>query len=148
MFLYLRKIFTSFWDMISLGKKGSFANLRIDISASALALTSASASALQKNFFFLAKFLFYLSKFLMKKTSIVKSFSSTLAHFLRVSATVLRSYSVENLLAPASEEWNSTVEVISKVLNKLTSQSWVLHVCEFLIKNHIRDNFLEIFFKF
>ena len=48
----------------------------LEISASASAMTS----ALQKNFFFLRSFYFYFSKFLMKKTSMVKSFSSTLVH--------------------------------------------------------------------
>ena len=71
--------------MISLDKKGPFGNFHIDISASALALTSALVSALQ---IFLSSFYFCLSKFLMKKTSIVKFFSSTLAHFLGVSAAV------------------------------------------------------------
>ena len=58
----------------------------LEISASALALNS--ASALQKKFFFLRSFYFCLSKFLMKKTSMVKSFSSTLAHLPGVSTAV------------------------------------------------------------
>ena len=52
-------------------KKRRFGNLGIGISA--------SASALQKKFF-MQSFYFCLSNFLMKKASMVKSFSSTLAH--------------------------------------------------------------------
>ena len=56
-----------------------FGNLGIGISASALALTSASASALQEIHFVLQSLYFCLSKFYMKKTFMVKYFSSTLA---------------------------------------------------------------------
>ena len=77
----------------------------------------------------------------------VRSFSSTLAHFLGVSVAVWSSYSVENQLAPASEERNSTVDVISGVLKTLTAESCILHVCKFLIRNPIGNHFLEIFFK-
>ena len=52
------------------------------ISASSSALTSALTSALQKNSFFLWRFYFWLSKLLMKKTSMLKSLSSTPAHVL------------------------------------------------------------------
>ena len=56
-----------------------FGNLGIGISASASALTSAWASALQRIYFVLRSLYFCLSKFYMKKTSMVKYFSSTLA---------------------------------------------------------------------
>ena len=56
----------------------------------------------------------------------VKYFSSTLADL-----PVKSRYSVENPLAPASEEKNSTVDVFSEVL-----------------RNPIGDHFLEIFCKF
>ena len=56
-----------------------FGNLDIGISASASALTSASASALQKICFVLRSLYFCFSKFYMKKTSMVKYFSSILA---------------------------------------------------------------------
>ena len=55
-------------------------NAHLEISASASALTLASASALQNFFFVLRSFYFCFSKYNMKKTSMVKSFSSTLAH--------------------------------------------------------------------
>ena len=58
----------------------SFGNLGIGISASASALTLASASALQNFLFVLRSFYFCLSNYIIKKTSTVKSFSSTLAH--------------------------------------------------------------------
>ena len=53
-----------------------------------------------------------------------------------------------NLLALASEERNSTVDVISGVLKTLTTESCILHNCKFLVRNPIRDHFLEIFCKF
>ena len=57
----------------------SFENLGIGILASALALTSTLASALEKKLFCLTKSLFLPY---MKKTSLVEYFSSTLADFL------------------------------------------------------------------
>ena len=56
-----------------------FGNLGIGISASASALTSVLASALQKFYFVLRNHYFCLSKFYIKKTSMVKYFSRTLA---------------------------------------------------------------------
>ena len=55
-----------------------FGVLDIGISASASALTSALASALQKVYFVFEVFIFTFRSFLWSKTSIVKSFSSTL----------------------------------------------------------------------
>ena len=60
-------------------KNGLFGKFDIGISASALALTSASPSALQKIYFVLQSLYFYLYKFCMNKTSMVNHFSSTLA---------------------------------------------------------------------
>ena len=55
--------------------------------------------------------------------------------------------SVETSLAPASEERNSAMDVISGVLKTRKAESCSLYVCVFLIRNHIRDHFLEIFCK-
>ena len=66
-------------DHFNMKIKGSFGNLGISISASASALTSALALALQKPYFVLRSLYFCLSKFYMKKVSMVKYFSSTLA---------------------------------------------------------------------
>ena len=52
----------------------------------------------------------------MKKTSMVKYFSSTLADLFGSFRRCLEQLTVENPLAPASEERNSTVDVISGVL--------------------------------
>ena len=52
------------------------------------------------------------------------------------------------LLAPASEERNFAMDVISGVLKTRKAESCSLHICVFLIRNHIRDHFLEIFCKF
>ena len=81
-FTTLSEVFETFVDIIQILQWQTiqpFGNLGISISASASALTSAAASALQ-NFFFLRSFYFCLSKILMKKKSMVKSFSSALAH--------------------------------------------------------------------
>ena len=96
----------------------------------------------------ISNFYFCLSKFLMKKSSLVKSFWSTLAHLSRSFSRCLEQLFCRNLLALASEERNSTVDVISGVLKTLTAESCILHVCKFLISNPIRDHFLEIFCKF
>ena len=84
----------------------------------------------------------------MNKLYILKSFSSTLAHLPGSFSAVYSSYSVENLLAPDSEERNSTVDIILGVLKTLKVKSCILHVCKFLISKPIRDQFLEIFCKF
>ena len=127
---------------------GPFGNLGISISGSALALTSASTSALQKNFLFLRSFCFCLSKFLMKKTSMVKSFSSNPAHLPGSLSRCLQQLFCRSPLALASEERISIVDVISGVLKTPTAESWILPGCKFLIRNPIRDHFLEIFGKF
>ena len=90
-----------------------------------------SASALQKNFFFLRSFYFCLLKFLMKKTSMVKSFLSTLAHLPRSFNRCLEQLFCRNLLALASEERNSTIDVISRVLKTLTAENCILHLSKF-----------------
>ena len=100
---------------------------------------------ISKIFFVLRSYHFCLSRYLMKKTSMVKSFSSTLAYLLE---SFSRSYSVENPSAPASEERNSTVNVISGVLKTFTAESCILQGCKFLKMNPIRDQFLETFCKF
>ena len=107
-----------------------------------------SASALQKQNFFLRSFYFYLSKFLMKETSMVKSFLSTLAHLPGSFNRCLEQLLCRNLLALASGERNSTIDVISRVLKTLKAENCILHVSKFLIRNPIRDYFLEIFCKF
>ena len=48
----------------------------------------------------------------------------------------------------ASEERNSAMDVISGVLKTGMVESCNLHVCVFLIRNHIRDHSLEDFCKF
>ena len=73
----------------------------------------------------------------------VKYFSSTLADL-----PVWSSYSVENPLAPASDGRNSAVDVVSGVLKTRKAESCILQVCKFLIRNAIRDHFLEIFSSF
>ena len=98
---------------------GPFGNIGIGISASASALTSVSTSALQQIYFVFRSLYFCLSKFYMKKTSMVKYFFQVnLLTFLGVSGDVWSSYSVENPLAPASEERNSKVDVILGVLKQ------------------------------
>ena len=62
---------------------GPFGNIGIGISASASALTSVSTSALQQIYFVFRSLYFCLSKFYMKKTSMVKYFSSELADLPR-----------------------------------------------------------------
>ena len=50
-------------------------------------------------------------------------------------------------LAPASEERSSTLDVISGILKAHKAESCSLQVCKFVIRNPIRDHFLEIFCK-
>ena len=75
-------------------------------------------------------------------------FQVHLQTFLEVLATVQSSYSVQNLLAPASEERKSTVDVILGVLKTHKLDGSSLQVCKFLIRKTIRDHFLEVFCKF
>ena len=88
--------------------------------------------------------IFTFRSFLWSKTSMVKSFSYTLASF----PGIVWCYSAEKSLAPASEERNSAMDVISGVLKTRKAESCSLYVCVFLIRNHIRDHFLEVFCKF
>ena len=98
-----------------------------------------------KKIFCLAKlFFFCLFSYIMKKTYMIKSFSSTLAHI----PGSFRRCVVQLFEAPASEERNSKVDVISGVLKTLKAESCILQVCKFLIRNPIRDHFLEVFCKF
>ena len=87
--------------------------------------------------------IFTFRSFLWSKTSMVKSFSYTLASF----PGSVWCYSVETSLASASEERNSAMDVISGVLKTCKAESCGLYVCVFLIRNHIRDDVLEIFCK-
>ena len=87
--------------------------------------------------------IFTFRSFLWSKTSMVKSFSYTLASF----PGIVWCYSAEKSLAPASEERNSAMDVISGVLKTCKAESCGLYVCVFLIRNHIRDHFLQIFCK-
>ena len=100
-----------------------------------------------KNFFCLAKFLF-VSFEVWRKHPWWSPFQVHFHTFLEVSAAVQSSYSAENPLAPASEERNSAVNIISGVLKTPTAVCCILQVCKFLIRNLIRDDFLEIFCKF
>ena len=71
--------------------------------------------------------------------------------FLSTSASLLANFSccLEQLLcrkpAPASEKRNFTVDVILGVLNTGKAESCSFQVCKFLIRNRIRDLFLENF---
>ena len=78
----------------------------------------------------------------------VKSSSNTLGSFLGSVAAVWSSCSVEMSLAPASEERNSAMDVISAVLKTRKAEGCGLYVCVCLIRHHIRDHFLVIFYKF
>ena len=95
-------------------------------------------------------FIFALRSFLWTKTSMVKSFSIILVALTGKFGCCLEqfSYSIKNLLVPAFEEKNSTVDLISGVLKKWKVESCSLQVCKFLIRSFIRDPFLKIFCKF
>ena len=93
-------------------------------------------------------FIFAFRSFLWIKHLWWSPFQVPLHTFLVVSAAVYNSFSVENLLAPASEERKSAVDVISGVLKTLTTESCILHVCKFPVGSPIRDHFLKIFCKF
>ena len=88
---------------------GPFENLGIGI------LASASASALQKIYFVLRSLYFYLMKFYTKKTSMMKYFSRKIADLSGSFHRCLEQLFCRNPLAPASEERNTTVNVISGV---------------------------------
>ena len=90
---------------------------------------------------FEALFFAFLS-FLWNKGSMVKSFSNTLASFPGSICCC-----EERKKGTASEERNSAMDVISGLLKTRKAESCSLYVCVFLIRNHIRDHFLEIFWK-
>ena len=100
-----------------------------------------------KLYFALRSFIFAFQSFLWSKTPMFKSFSSTLADLPRSFSCCLSSYSVQNSLAPASGERNSTVDVILGVLKTRQVDGGSSRVCKFLIKKTVRDHFLEIFCK-
>ena len=68
--------------------------------------------------------------------------------FLGLFAAVQSSYSVETSLSPASEERNSTMDVISEVLKTRKPESCSLNVCVFLIRSQIRDHSWKFFVNF
>ena len=74
-------------------------------------------------------------------------FQIHLQALLGVFAAVWSSYSVETSLAPAFQEMNSAMDVISEVLKTHKAESCSLYVCVFLIRNYITDHFQEIFCK-
>ena len=90
---------------------------------------------------FEALFFAFLS-FLRNKGSMVKSSSNTLASFPGSICCC-----EERKKVTASEERNSAMDVISGLLKTRKAESCSLYVCVFLIRNHIRDHFLEIFWK-
>ena len=92
--------------------------------------------------------IFAFRSFLWSKTSMAKSFSNTLASFPGSVCYCLEQLFCRVVLAPASEERNSAMDVIKGVLKTRKPESCNLYVCVFLIRNHIRDHFLEIFCKF
>ena len=86
----------------------------MEISASASALTS--ASALQKFYFAFRNFNFCLSRFIMKeKIHEEVLFKYAFRPSWKVLAAVESCYSLENPLAPASEESKSIVEIFCKI---------------------------------
>ena len=103
----------------------SLRNLGIGFSASASALTSASASTLEKFHFVLQSLYFYLSKFLMEKTSMVKFFSNTLADL----PGSFRNYFVQLFCRkPASAcFWRKELHSRLCLRSFKNTQSWKLH---------------------
>ena len=99
-----------------------------------------------KNFLSCKVFIFVFRS--MKNTSTVKSFSRTLEQLPGSFSRCLEQLFCRKPLAPASEERNSTADVISGVLKTLTPESYILQARKFLIRNPIRVHFLEIFCKF
>ena len=100
-FLYLD--FCTFWSFA-----GPFGNIGINSWASASALTC--ASALQNIILPLEVLIFVFRGLLWSKTSMRKVLFITCMLSWKVLAVVWSSYSVENLLALASEERNSTMD--------------------------------------
>ena len=92
--------------------------------------------------------LFAFRSFLLSKTSMLKFFSKTLASFPESVCCCSEQLFCRDVVAPASEERNSAMYVISGVLKTRKAESCSLYVCVFLIRNHIRDHFLEVFCKF
>ena len=86
--------------------------------------------------------LFAFRSFLWNKESMVKSSSNTHASFPGSICCC-----EEKKKGTASEERNSAMGVISGVLKTGKAESCSLYVCVFLLRNHIRDHFLEIFCK-
>ena len=124
--------------------KRPFGNLSIGISA------SASASALEVFLPFEA-LIFAFWSFLLSKTSMVKSSSNTLASFPESVCCCLEQLFCSDVVSACF--WRKELRyecylTISGVLKTPKTESCSLYVCVFLIRNQIRDHFLEIFCKF
>ena len=91
--------------------------------------------------------IFAFQSFLLIKTSMVKSFSNTLSSFPESVCCCLEQLFCRDVVSVASEESNSAMGVISGVLKSHKAESCSLYVCVFLIRNHIRHHFLEVFCK-
>ena len=95
-----------------------------------------SSSALLKFYFAFRSFNsfnFCLLRFLIKQKILEEVlFKYTCRPSWRVLPAVKSSYSVENLLAPVSDERNFTVDVMSGVLKTRKAESCSLHVCKSL----------------
>ena len=89
--------------------------------------------------------IFAFRSFPRSKTSLWKSFSSTLAGLPGYFSCC---YLVDKPLRPASQERHLTLDIISGVLKTRKAESCSLQVCKFLIRHAIRDHLLKIFFKF
>ena len=126
----------------------SFGNLGIGFPISVSALTSASALDFFLPFEALS---FAFWSFLWSKTSMVKSFSKTLASFPERVCCSLEQLFCSDVVSACF--WRKELRyecylTISGVLKTPKTESCSLYVCVFLIRNQIRDHFLEIFCKF
>ena len=88
--------------------------------------------------------IFAFQSFLLIKTSMVKSFSNTLSSFPESVCCCLEQLFCRDVVSVTSEESNSAMDVISGVLKSHKAESCN---CVFLIRNHIRHHFLEVFCK-
>ena len=91
--------------------------------------------------------IFAFRSFLLIKTSMVKTFSNTLSSFPESVCCCLEQLFCRDVVSVASEESNSAMDVISGVLKSHKAESCSLYVSVFLIRNHNRHHFLEVFCK-
>ena len=98
------------------------------------------------NFFLSSETLFFdFWSFLWSKTSMVKSLSNTLASFSGSVYCCLEQLLCRDIVSACL--WRKELHngCYLRVFKTRKAESCILYLCVFLVRNHIRDHFLEVF---